>query len=134
MLPKVNKADMAGTMESIREYLRSCHDFVRVPLAYVIRKIIIVQNYDGYPKYATFDDKMIARMLHLTPDKNRLHDEQSAQSVKEHTAEYEINNRPVYDILDQICKDTDLYPCIYDVLTSNILGNVFPQTRVSLIN
>ena len=49
-------------------------------------------------------------MLHLPPDKNRLHDEQSAQSVKEHTAENEIDNRNVYDILDQICKDTDLYP------------------------
>ena len=27
-----------------------------------------------------------------------------------HTAEYMIDNRTVYDILDQICKDTDLYP------------------------
>ena len=26
--------------------------------------------------------------------------------------EYEINNRTVYDILDQICKDTDLYPYV----------------------
>ena len=24
--------------------------------------------------------------------------------------EYKIDNRHVYDILDQICKDTDLYP------------------------
>ena len=27
-------------------------------------------------------------------------------------AEYEINNRLVYDVLDQICKDTDLYPYV----------------------
>ena len=32
--------------------------------------------------------------------------------VKEHTAEYEVDNRSIYDILDQICKDTDLYPCV----------------------
>ena len=43
---------------------------------------------------------MIAKMLHLPPDKNRLHNEQSAQSVKEHTAEYKINNRSVYEIMD----------------------------------
>ena len=27
-------------------------------------------------------------------------------------AEYEIDNRMVYDMLDQICKDTDLYPYV----------------------
>ena len=52
---------------------------------------------------------MIARMLHLSPDKNKLHNKQSAHSVSEHTAVYEIDNRSVYDILDQIDKDTDLY-------------------------
>ena len=26
--------------------------------------------------------------------------------------ECEIDNRTTYDILDQICKDTDLYPCV----------------------
>ena len=48
-------------------------------------------------------------MLHLPPDKTRSYNEQSAQSVKEHTAEYKIDNRSVYDILDQICNDVDLY-------------------------
>ena len=81
MLPKVNKADMAGTMESIEEYFQSYHGVIRVPLAYIIRKTITVQVYGDYPKYATPDDKMIARMLHLTPDKNKLHNKQSAQSV-----------------------------------------------------
>ena len=71
---------MAGMMESIEEYLRSCHGVIRAPLAYVIRKTIIVQVYGDYPKYATPYDKMIARMLHLPPDKNKLHNEQSAQS------------------------------------------------------
>ena len=32
-LPKVNKADMAGMMESIEEYLRSSCHVTRVPLA-----------------------------------------------------------------------------------------------------
>ena len=71
---------------------------MRVPLAY------------HYPKYATPYDKMATRMLHLPPDKNKRHNEQSAQSVKEHTAGYKIDNRSVYDILDQICMNTDLYP------------------------
>ena len=57
----------------------------------------------------TPDSKMITRMLHLPTDENTLHNEQSAQSVNEHTAEYEVDNRTVYDILDQICNDTDLY-------------------------
>ena len=42
MLPKVIKVDMAGTMEAMEEYLRSCHGVVRAPLAYIIRKTIIV--------------------------------------------------------------------------------------------
>ena len=52
---------------------------------------------------------MIARMLHLAPDKNKLHNKQSAQSVKKHMAAYEIDNRSVYDI----CNDTDLYSCVF---------------------
>ena len=68
MLPKVNKADIAGKMESIQEYLRSCHAVIRAPLAYVIRKTITVQVYGDYVKYVTLDDKMIARMLHLPPN------------------------------------------------------------------
>ena len=52
---------------------------------------------------------MVIRMLHLPPDKNRLHNEHSAQSVKDHTTEYETDNRSEYDILDYISKDTDLY-------------------------
>ena len=108
MLPKVNKADMRVTMESIKEYLRSCNDFMRAPLAYIFRKTIIVKTYGDYTNFLISDDSMITRMLHLTPD-DKLHDEQSAQSIKEHTAEYAIDNRIVYDILDQICKDTDLH-------------------------
>ena len=81
VLPKVKKADMAGMMESIEEYLRSHHGLIRETLAFVIRKTIIVQTYGDYPKY-----EMITRMLHLPPHKNRLHNEQGAQSVKEHTA------------------------------------------------
>ena len=57
MLPKVNKVDMAGRMESIKECLRSHHGVMRVPPAYVFRRTIPVQMYGDYPKYATPDDK-----------------------------------------------------------------------------
>ena len=110
MMPKVNNADMAGIMESIEEYLRSCCGVIRATLAYVIKKAITILTYGDYPKYVIPDNKMIAMMLHLPQDKNKLQNEQSAQSVKEHMAEHEvINNRHVYNILDQIYKDTDLY-------------------------
>ena len=46
------------------------------------------------------------------PDKTKLHNEKSAQSVKEYVAEYKIDIGNVYDILDQICKDTHLYPYV----------------------
>ena len=69
MLPKINKSDMTGMMESIKEYLRSHHGVVKAPLAYLIRKTISIQTMGDYPTYATPDDKMIARMLHLHPDK-----------------------------------------------------------------
>ena len=46
------------------------------------------------------NNEMIARMLQLSLDKNRLHDEQSAQSVKEHIIEYIIDYRSVYDNFD----------------------------------
>ena len=82
---------------------------MREHLAYIISKTIIVQIYGNYPKFATPDNEMIARMLHLPPDKNRLHNKKSAQLVKEHTAENKIDNRSIYYILDQIRKDTDLY-------------------------
>ena len=52
---------------------------------------------------------MIARMLHLPPDMNKLLSEKDVQGVQVHMAEYKIDNRTVYDILDQICKDTYLY-------------------------
>ena len=69
-------------------------------MAYIIRKTITVQTYGDYPMYATPDDEMIARMLHLPSDKNKVHNEQSAQSVTKHMTEYKIDSRRVYDILD----------------------------------
>ena len=68
---------MEGAMVSIEEYLRSHNCDVRVPFASIIRKAIIVQTYDDYLKYETPDDEMIARMLHLPPDK-KLHNGLSA--------------------------------------------------------
>ena len=69
MLPNVNKACMAGKMETIEEYLRSCHVVVGAQVADTIRKTIIVQIYGGDPKNATPDDNLITRMLHEQPDK-----------------------------------------------------------------
>ena len=82
---------------------------IRAPLAHVIRKTITVQVYDDFSKYATPNDEMIVRMLYLSPDKNKLHNKRSLHSIIKHMAEYKIDNRSVCDILDQLCKDTDLY-------------------------
>ena len=74
VLPKVNKADVIGTMEAINEYLRLCHAIVRTPLAYIITKTIIVQTLGNYPKYITPDNEMIARMTHPPLDEKKLHE------------------------------------------------------------
>ena len=68
---------------------------LKAPLAYLIRKIILVQTYNVYPKNMIHDDEMIARMLHLLLDKNKLLGGKSVQSVKKHTAEYMIDNTNV---------------------------------------
>ena len=109
MLLKINKSDMAGTMEAIEELH---HGVMQAPLAHVIRKTITMQTYGNYPMYATPDNKMITRMLHLSPEKNKFLPEKDAQTVQAHMPEYKIDNRTVNDILDQICKDTDLYPYV----------------------
>ena len=112
MLPKANKINVAETIESIKEYFRSHYGVIRAPHAYIIRKSITGQVFGDYPKYITHDNDIISRMLHLPLDKNQLHNEQSAQSVRECIAEYKIDNGSVYNIMDQIFKDTDLY--LYD--------------------
>ena len=85
--PRINTSDMEGMMESIKKYLRSCHGKMRAPLAYIIRKTIIVQTDGDYLMYATPDDEMIARMLHLPPEKNKLLGcvTQSAKEVQQST-------------------------------------------------
>ena len=97
-------------MEAIKEYLRSCHGVLRAPLVYVIRKNIVFKTYGDNLKYATPDDKMFARMSHLPLEKNKLLSECDVQSARVCAAEYKIDNRSVCDILDQIYKNTDLYP------------------------
>ena len=52
---------------------------------------------------------MIDRMLHPPLDKNKLLLKHNVHTVKEHMAEYKIDSRSVYVILDQICKNADLY-------------------------
>ena len=90
--------------------LRSHHGVEKPGLVYVVMKTITVQTYGDYTKYGTHHDKLINRILNLPPDKNKVLF--GVHSVKEHMTEYEIDNRSVYEILDQICKDTDLYKYI----------------------
>ena len=56
MLPKVNKADMAGTIDAIKKYPRSHGGVIRAPLAHIIRKTLIVETYGDYHKYPTPDN------------------------------------------------------------------------------
>ena len=72
MLLKINKSDRAGTMEVIKENPRSHHGVLRAPLAYIIMKNIVIETCGNYFKYATSDDDLIARMLHLPPERNKL--------------------------------------------------------------
>ena len=50
-----------------------------MPLAYLIRKSIVVQSYGENLSHETPDDEMIARLLHLLADKNKMYNEQSVQ-------------------------------------------------------
>ena len=59
-------------MEAIEEYIRSHHYVVRVPLACIIRRTIIIQTYGHYPKFMTPDGKLIAMLLHLPQTKTKL--------------------------------------------------------------
>ena len=63
---------MIWTILTIEGYLRSCNGFVKAPLAYVIRKTVIVWTYGNYAQYVTPYDEMIARVLHLLSDRNKL--------------------------------------------------------------
>ena len=69
MLPKINKSDMAEMMESIEEYLQLHCCIVQATWIYVISRTIVVQTNGDYPTFATSDNKMIARMIHLPSDK-----------------------------------------------------------------
>ena len=62
--------------------------------------------------YASPDNELIARMLHFPPEKNKLFHETNTKTVWAYTPVYEIDYRTVYNNLDQIWKDTDLYPYV----------------------
>ena len=94
--------------KTIKEYLKSCHGVVRALLHTSLGR----SHYGDHARYATNDSKMITRMLYLSPDKNKLLVERSARSVKKYTVEYKIDNRTVYNKVDQICKQIDLYPYV----------------------
>ena len=102
VLLKINKSDMVGN-DGVHQRVPQCTcGIIKAPLAYVIRKTITVQTYGDYLRYATPDNEMIARMLHLPSHKNKLQLESSVGKVKDHMAEFIIDKRMVYDILDQI--------------------------------
>ena len=67
MVPKVNKADMAGTVVAIKEYLRLYYGIMRAPHSYMKTKT--VQTYGDYPRYVTPDVMIIVGMLHFSPDR-----------------------------------------------------------------
>ena len=75
-LHMVNNA--TGMIETIKQYLRSCYGVEKTPLAHIVRnmvivrKMVIVQRYGNHLQYMTPNDKMIARMLHLPKDSNRI--------------------------------------------------------------
>ena len=81
-------------------------------MACVVTKTVTVKSQSVYPSHATPDDEMINRMLHLPSDKNKIYNKQSVQSVIQHKPENEIDNRTVYDILYQTCKETHLHPYV----------------------
>ena len=56
---------MVGTMEAIKEYIRTHSGVTRAPLAYFIRKTIVIDSYGCYPQYAISADEIIAKMLPL---------------------------------------------------------------------
>ena len=72
VLQKINKSDTAGTMKSIKEYLRACCGIIKAHLTYLIKRTITVQTMGDYPTYATPDDEMIASMLYLLQHQNKL--------------------------------------------------------------
>ena len=109
ILPKVNKADMVGMIEANEEYIRSCHGMEKAPLAYIIRKTVVVQTYGPYPWYATPHDNMITKMLQLPKKQNRLCSELDANNYTGQKMVCGIDNKTDNDILNHICKDTDLY-------------------------
>ena len=53
LFSKVSKANVVGTMEAIKKYLKSCHGVKRAPLAYIIRKTITVKTSWAYPPFLT---------------------------------------------------------------------------------
>ena len=108
VLLKVYKANMAGTVEAIKE---SCCSDVRAP-ACIIKKITIIKTYGDYSKHASPNYMNITSMLHFTKDKNKFLLECNVHLVKEHVAE---DNRIIYDILDKICKDTEPYPNVKEL-------------------
>ena len=56
-----------------------CH---KSALAYVIKKAILPQTNGSYPKYATPEDGMIARMLNLPLNMNKLHNKKVPSQSK----------------------------------------------------
>ena len=91
-------------------------------LAYIIRMSITVQTYGEYPMYATTDDEMIARMLHLPPDKNKLLPEKDVQRVHIHMAGYRIDNR-TFRLCSTLCclENSEQMIAIFVVVTWHIL-------------
>ena len=64
-----------------------------------------MQTHGDYPMYETPDNERIT----LPSEKKKSSNMINTKIAQAHTGEYEIDNRTICDVLDQICKDTDLY-------------------------
>ena len=71
-------------MEAIDEYLRSHLGVIRASLVYIIRRTILVQTYGDNPMCVTSHNEMVARMLHIPPERKKVLLEYNVNSVKEY--------------------------------------------------
>ena len=104
VLPKVNIANVMGMMVAIKEYLRSCHVVKIVPLALSSERTQSLRLIDTISWWQNDQHD-----VKLPTEQIWLYREKETSSKKQHTTACKIDNRSIYGILDQICKDTDLY-------------------------
>jgi hypothetical protein len=99
--PTLNEKDMVRTFDAIDSYLRSYLGEKKVPLAYVTREVaeVTAETDDPATNYATVEDEMISRSPHVDP-------------LGVVDATYAADNRKVWEILANICRETNAWTWI----------------------